>query len=87
MNDFKEPALHGFVNTIIPAPFARDSLFLMAEYDNIGYFPDARLNFGLRFNLTEAVDIDFMMRDCWGKDAENKLPNERVFKVSYTGKF
>jgi hypothetical protein len=87
MNDFKEPALHGFINTIIPMPFAKDSVFVMAEYDNIGYFPDARLNFGLRLNLTEAVDIDFMMRDCWGKDAKDKLPNERVFKVSYTGKF
>ena len=87
MNDFREPGILGFINTIIPAPFASDSLFFMAEYDNIGYFPDARWNFGLRFNLTDAVDIDFMMRDCWGKDANDKLPNERVFKVSYTGKF
>ncbi|MDR1195577.1 MAG: hypothetical protein LBL00_03770 [Endomicrobium sp.] len=87
MNNFKEPGVHGFVNAIIPAPFAKDTFFFMAEYDNIGYFPDARLNFGLRLTLTEAVDIDFMMRDCWGKEADDKFPNERVFKVSYSGKF
>ncbi|MDR2426347.1 MAG: hypothetical protein LBD46_04105 [Endomicrobium sp.] len=87
MNNFKEPGVHGFINAIIPAAFATDTLFFMAEYDNIGYFPDARLNFGLRLNLTEAVDIDFMMRDCWGKESNDKFPNERVFKVSYSGKF
>ena len=86
MNDFKEPKLYGFINAIIP--IVRDTFYLMAEYDNINYFPDARLNFGLRFSLTEAVDLDFMMRDCWGKDdVADKIPNERVFKVSYNGKF
>ena len=58
----------------------------MAEYDNIGYFPEARINAGLRFNLTDAIDLDFMMRDCWGKDSPDKVPNERVFKISYTRK-
>lgn len=85
VNEFDEFALHAFINAIIP--IARDTFFFMAEYDNMGYFPDARLNFGLRLNLTEAVGIDFMMRDCWGKDSDDKLPNERVFRVSYSGKF
>ncbi|MCL2145134.1 MAG: hypothetical protein FWH43_06560 [Endomicrobia bacterium] len=88
VNNFKDTTVHAFANAIIPAPFAKDTVFLMTEYDNMGYFPDARINFGLRLTLTEAVDVDFMMRDCWGKDsADDKLPNERVFKVSYSGKF
>lgn len=87
INDFADSGVHAFVSAIIPAPFAQDALFFMAEYDNIGYFPDARLNLGLRLSLTEAVDIDFMVRDCWGKDSNDKIPNERVFKVSYSGKF
>lgn len=85
MNNFDEPEVHAFVNAIIP--FVKDAFFFMAEYDNMGYFPDARLNFGLRLTLTEVVDIDFMMRDCWGKESYDKIPNERVFRVSYTGKF
>ncbi|MCL1972177.1 MAG: hypothetical protein FWG57_04220 [Endomicrobia bacterium] len=87
MNDFKDPGLHGFVSTIMPMPFAKDSLSFMAEYDNIGYFPDARLNFGLKLNLTDYIDIDFMMRDCWGRDEADRFPNERVFRIGYTGKF
>jgi hypothetical protein len=41
----------------------------------------------MRLALTQAIDIDFIVRDCWGKNADDKVPNERVFKVNYTGKF
>lgn len=85
MNDFSEPRVFGFINAMIP--LYKEVIQFMAEYDNINYFPEARLNAGIRFNLTDAIDLDFMMRDCWGKESGDKMPNERVFKFSYTGKF
>lgn len=85
MNNFSKPGVRGFINATIPLYV--EVVQFMAEYDNIGYFPEARINAGLRFNLTDAIDLDFMMRDCWGKDSPDKVPNERVFKISYTGKF
>ena len=84
-NDFKHPKAYGFVSATIPV--YSDLVYFMTEYDNINYFPDARLNAGVKVALTDAIDIDFIMRDCWGKDTWDKVPNERVFKVSYTGKF
>jgi hypothetical protein len=85
MNDFSKTRIYGFVNAVIP--LYQDSLFFMAEYDNINYFPEARINAGIRYALTDSIDLDFMMRDCWGKDAADKIPNERVFKINYSGKF
>ncbi|MDR1941747.1 MAG: hypothetical protein LBQ47_05415 [Endomicrobium sp.] len=85
MDNFANPRICGFLNAIIPV--YKESIFFMAEYDNINYFPKARLNFGVRLVLTQAIDIDFVIRDCWGKNAADKVPNERVFKVNYTGKF
>ena len=82
--DFSKTRIYGFVNAIVP--LYHDEFFFMAEYDNINYFPEARLNFGLRYALTESIDLDFMIRDCWGKD-EHGIPNERVFKINYSGKF
>jgi len=85
MNDFSESRVFGFVNAVIP--MYQEVLFFMAEYDNINYLPDARLNLGIRYALTDSIDLDFMVRDCWGKETLGKIPNERVFKISYTGKF
>ncbi|MCL2335484.1 MAG: hypothetical protein FWC57_05410 [Endomicrobia bacterium] len=86
MNDFKDSRVYGFANAAIP--LYSDIVYFMAEYDNINYFPQARLNAGLKLALTDAIDIDFIMRDCWGKDDPGvRYPNERVFKISYTGKF
>ncbi len=85
MNDFGDPRVYGFLSAIVP--LYEESIYFMTEYDNINYFPEARLNAGLRFALTDAIDVDLIMRDCWGKDAYDKFPNERVFKISYTGKF
>ena len=59
----------------------------MLEYDNVNYFPDARLNSGLRFSVTEYLDIDCIVRDCWGKKDVGRVPNERVLRISYLGKF
>lgn len=88
MNDFSDTKVYGFLNAIIPIPISdKEVLYFMTEYDNINYFPDARLNAGLRFTITEVMDIDFIMRDCFGKDSIDKVPNERVLKISYTGKF
>jgi hypothetical protein len=85
INDFSKTKVYGFLGATVP--IYRDIVSFMAEYDNVNYFPDARLNAGLRFTLTETIDIDFVMRDCWGRNWDDRLPNERVFKVGYTGKF
>jgi hypothetical protein len=85
MNDFSNPNICFFLNAMVP--LYKENLFLIAEYDNISYFPDARLNIGLKLALTQATSVDFVLRDCFGKKADDKAPNERVFKISYTGKF
>jgi len=85
MNNFSKPNICAFISAEVP--LYKDNLFFITEYDNINYFPDARWNNGIRFALTQALDIDFVVRDCFGKNTDDKVPNERVFKVSYTGKF
>ncbi|MDR3256704.1 MAG: hypothetical protein LBT18_03545 [Endomicrobium sp.] len=87
INTFSEPKVYGFINTIVP--LYREVIFFMTEYDNVHYFPDARPNFGLKFSLTEYIDVDCIIRDCWGKEDVDagRIPNERIFKVSYSGKF
>ncbi|GHT55402.1 hypothetical protein AGMMS50233_05290 [Endomicrobiia bacterium] len=89
MYDFtKTRQVYGFANAIVPV--YKELIYLMAEYDNINInrFQDARLNFGFRFAVTEGTDIDFTVRDCWGKNNHpSRVPNERVFKISYSGKF
>ncbi|MDR1511178.1 MAG: hypothetical protein LBS15_00085 [Endomicrobium sp.] len=70
----------------------KEIVYLMAEYDNINHLPDARLNFGFRFALTECVSINYVVRDCcfWKKGYEkinDKIFNERIFKICYTIKF
>ncbi|GHT76756.1 hypothetical protein AGMMS50222_09780 [Endomicrobiia bacterium] len=87
-NFTKTKQVYGFANAIVPV--FKESMYLMAEYDNINInrFQDARLNFGFRFAVTEGVDIDFAVRDCWGKNNHPlRIPNERIFKISYSGKF
>jgi hypothetical protein len=89
MNAFLKPKLYGFVNAT--ALLYKEVVYFMAEYDNIDSindYKDARLNLGLRFALTEYIDVDCIIRDCWGKDNKNlRIPNERIFKVNYSGKF
>jgi hypothetical protein len=65
-------------------PIYKEFLYFMAEYDNINYLPLARLNFGLRFSVTEYVDVDCILRDCCGGSI---IQSERVFKISHSSKF
>ncbi|GMO68647.1 MAG: hypothetical protein Nk1A_7470 [Endomicrobiia bacterium] len=79
-----------FINSVIP--LYREIVYLMAEYDNINYLPNARLNLGFRFTLTECLSIDYVIRDCcFWKNSSNKtnkgFSNERIFKIGYTIKF
>lgn len=85
MNNFKEPKAYAFFNAIVPV--YKEDVYFMAEYDNLHSFSDARLNAGVRLALSESVDLDFMMRDCWGSNGTGRMPNERVFKLTYSGKF
>jgi len=84
-NDFDTGKIFAFLSAI--APVYEDIISLMAEYDNLHSFSDARFNAGVRFNVMENLDLDFMMRDCWGPNNPGRVPNERIFKVSYSGKF
>ncbi|AKL97404.1 hypothetical protein [Endomicrobium proavitum] len=85
MNNFRNAKVYAFLNAEVP--LLKDYIAFMAEYDNFHYFADARLNFGLRFSLSEYIDFDFIMRDCWAPNGFDRVPNERVFKINYSGKF
>ncbi|MDR0820454.1 MAG: hypothetical protein LBN19_02890 [Endomicrobium sp.] len=89
INGFSKPETHGFVNLL--CPIYNEMTYFMMEYDNISYFPKlsleaARFNFGLKFSLTEYIDVDFIVRDCFAK-GDNRFPCERVFKVICSSKF
>jgi hypothetical protein len=89
VNDFSKPRIYWFSNAT--APLYKEFISFMLEYDNVNYLPDARLNCGLKFSVTEYLDIDCIVRDCWGKKEEKKdmirVPNERCLRISYLGKF
>jgi hypothetical protein len=85
VNNFSRTKFYGFINAVVPV--YKETVYFMTEYDNINYFPKARLNCGLKFSLTEYIDVDCIMRDCWGKESVRRIPNERVFRISYSGKF
>lgn len=80
MNDFKTNTVLGFVNMNIDV---ENKLTLLAEYDNINYFPDSRLNLGVRFAVTKDLNIDLAGRDI-GAAARTA---ERIIRVAYIGKF
>jgi hypothetical protein len=85
-NSFKQNSIKAFFNAtlqIIP-----DSFFLLSELDNMGYWSSTRINFGARLKISHFVDLDFILRDCWGnKNDLYSIPNERVFRISYIGRF
>jgi hypothetical protein len=85
INDFSLPRLYWFLN--ITVPVYKEFVSFMLEYDNVSYFPDARLNCGVRVALTEYVDLDCIVKDCGGKGSFGRISNERVLKISYLGKF
>ncbi|MDR0956862.1 MAG: hypothetical protein LBL77_03255 [Endomicrobium sp.] len=82
INKLSKIKIYGFVNAIVP--IYKEFLYFMAEYDNINYLPLARLNFGLKFSVTEYVDIDCIVRDCCGRSG---VQGERVFKIVHSNKF
>jgi hypothetical protein len=85
INDFSVVKVYGFMNTIFP--LFKEFVYFMTEYDNINYFPDARLNCGLKLSLSEYLDVDCIVRDCFGKDDITRITNERILRLSYSGKF
>jgi hypothetical protein len=86
VNDFSKSKIYWFLNATMP--LYKEFVSFMLEYDNVNYLPDARLNCGLKFSVTEYLDIDCIVRDCWGKKDIRRVPkNERVLRVSYLGKF
>ncbi|MDR3306537.1 MAG: hypothetical protein LBS61_02545 [Endomicrobium sp.] len=85
VNDFSNPKVYWFSNATVP--LYKEFVSFMLEYDNVNYFPEARLNCGLRFSVSEYLDIDCIVRDCLGKKDAKRFPNERELKISYLGKF
>jgi hypothetical protein len=85
VNDFSKPKTYGFINVI--TPLYKEYMYFMAEYDNVYYSPAARFNFGFKVSLTEYMDVDLIMKDFKGKEDVGRTPNEKIFKISYSGKF
>ena len=82
MSNFSKPRIYGFLNSIIS--IYKDMVYFMMECDNIGYFPDLKLNFGFKFALTEYISAGCVLRNYYDN---HRICSERVFKVSYSGKF
>jgi hypothetical protein len=80
MNDFKTNTVYGFTNMNINID---DKLYLLAEYDNVNYFPTSRLNLGIRFFITNDLGIDLAGRDIGAADRQA----ERIVSIDYRGKF
>jgi hypothetical protein len=81
MNDFKSDTVYGFANLNINM---ENVFVIMAEYDNIHYQPENRLNGGLRFALTDDLSVDLAGRDLVGS---GPMAKERIIRVNYTGRF
>jgi hypothetical protein len=82
INGFSKPKTHGFMSLV--CPIYKEMAYFMMECDN---FPkEARFNFGLKFSLTEYIDVDFIVRD-WFSTKDNEFYGERVLKVVYSSKF
>jgi hypothetical protein len=79
MADFKNNTVFGFLN----ASFTIEEKFLfLAEYDNINYLPDSRLNAGFRLFVTDDLGVDVAARDIGaGRTAE------RILRINYVGRF
>jgi hypothetical protein len=81
MNDFQSDTVYGFANLNINM----ENIFvIMAEYDNIHYAPENRVNGGFRFALTDDLSVDLAGRDLAGS---GPLAKERLIRVNYTGRF
>ena len=80
MNDFKENKLCGFTNFEYDI---EEKFKLLCEYDNINYFPEARLNAGVRISITEDIFVDAAGRDI----LSNGRTAERIIRIAYLGRF
>ena len=80
MNDFKNDTVFGFLSLEYDI---EEKFKLMCEYDNINYFPDARLNAGVRVFITDDIFVDAAGRDI-GASART---TERIVRIAYLGKF
>jgi hypothetical protein len=80
MNDFKDNKLCGFTSFEYDI---EEKFKLLCEYDNINYFPDARLNAGIRIFITDDIFVDAAGRDLIpsGRTAE------RIIRIAYLGRF
>jgi hypothetical protein len=80
INDYSTNTVYGFANLSLNI---EDQFMLLAEYDNVNYLPDARVNLGLRFAVTKDLTIDLAGRDIGaaGRKAE------RIVRINYLGKF
>ncbi|MDR1662849.1 MAG: hypothetical protein LBR59_00335 [Endomicrobium sp.] len=85
MSDFSKPKIYWFSNATMP--LYKEFVFFVLEYDNINFFSGARFNCGLRFSVTEYLDIDWVVRDCCGRKDVERASNERMLRISYLGKF
>ncbi|MDR3111930.1 MAG: hypothetical protein LBU55_02000 [Elusimicrobiota bacterium] len=85
INELSDIKLRGFVNAF--AEVIPDSLYLLTEYDNIYSIDSARLNFGVKFCLTEFISIDTIIRDCFRKSSDIRYANERMIRINYLGRF
>jgi hypothetical protein len=81
INDFQSDTVYGIANLNINM---ENVFVIMAEYDNIHYAPENRINGGFRFALTDDLSIDLAGRDLAGS---GPLAKERLIRVNYTGRF
>jgi hypothetical protein len=80
MNDFKTNTVYGFANVDFNI---EEKIYFLAEYDNVNYLPDSRLNLGVRFFVTNYLSIDLAGHDIGASDRKT----ERILRIGYLGKF
>ncbi len=80
MNDFKTNTIYGFASVNFNL---EEKFYFLAEYDNVNYLPDSRLNLGVRFFVTNYLSIDIAGRDMGASGRQA----ERILRIGYLGKF
>jgi hypothetical protein len=79
--DFRNSQVFGFLN----ATYNIDKKFyFLAEYDNLHYLPDARLNLGVKMLINDDLNIDLAGRDIGAGGARM---TERIVRINYVGRF
>jgi hypothetical protein len=84
-NDLEKIRLYGFINA--KYPIYRRYISALAEVDNVRDSNSSRVNLGFSAVLASALSLDCFVRDCWGGKSDDGVPNERVIKIVYSGKF